>query len=99
MTEMQIKYEAEDAEGIKYRMQDVYPVFQSNSTTPHLYLFTLDTEKLRISVFHDGRMKHYEYPAKAETVIKRSLTSCNGIKAFVELADFNKQHAGVDKAN
>jgi len=96
---MHIAYEAEDAEGIKYKMQNVYPVFYTDSKTPRLFLLTEEAESFTLSLFFDGKMHTYVYPLKAKEIIERSLQSCNGIKALTELAKLNGARAGRNQVN
>jgi len=90
---MEISYQAEDEEGVTYEMRDVYPVYYTDSKTPRLYLFTVVPHGLNVSVYHDGEMKHYEYPARAEPLIKRSLESCKGLALLSKLMESKKEQA------
>ena len=94
MNEMAISYEAEDAEGIKYRMQGVHPVYYSDSSIPRLYLLTEDAKRLRMSIFSAGRMSAYrEYPLRAKQIIIKSLESCKGLALLSALCESKKEQA------
>lgn len=93
MTEMKIAYDAEDADGIKYRMQGIYPVYYTDSSIPRLYLLTEDEKRLKMSVFTAGRMSHFEYPLRAKEIIIKSLESCKGLALLSALCESKKEQA------
>jgi len=100
MTEMQIEYKTEDEEGIEMQMRGVYPVFFCREDkTPRLFLATEDAETFTLSLYFNGRLKTVVYPRLAKDIIIRSLQSCNGLKALVELAELNREQAGRNKVN
>ena len=93
MTEMQIKYEADDANGVVYRMEGVYPIFYTDSKKPRLYLLTEDAKRLKMSIFSDGRMSHFEYPLRAKEIIIKSLESCKALAPLSALCESKKEQA------
>ena len=99
MNEMSIEYEAEDTNGVAYRMEGVYPVFYTDSKTPRLFLLTEEAESFTVSLYFNGEMDTFVYPIRAKKIIERSLQSCNGRKALTELAKLNGARAGRNQVN
>ena len=93
MTEMQIAYEAEDANGVVYRMEGVYPIFYTDSKTPRLYLLTEEAESFTLSLFFAGEMHTYAYPLRAKDIIIKSLESCKGLAQFSKLMELKREQA------
>jgi len=91
--------ETEDEEGVKDKLDEVYPVFHAPGSSPHLYLFTMDAEMLRVSVYFNGEMQHHEYPKRAKSIILQSLNSCNLLRMLNDVAALNAKHAARNQVN